>query len=119
MDSTFDGCNSLKELDLSSFDTSELVDTDSTFKGCSALTSINMNNFDTSQVTLVTSMFSSCSSLTSLYLPKFDTRKVGSQGLNSIFEGMSDFKLYLYPEKCPNLISNLPDYVTLVNLTNY
>ena len=69
MDDMFKGCKSLLSLDLSSFDTSEMLNSNSAFEGCSSLSSIKMDNFDTSQTTTFMSMFKSCSSLTSyIYL---------------------------------------------------
>ena len=78
-----------------------------------------MDNFDTTQATSLINMFRSCSSLTSLYLPKFYTNNIKNENLNSMFEGCNNLKLSLYPEKCSNLISLLPSYVELLNLTNY
>ena len=77
-----------------------------------------MDNFDTSKATSLISMFNSCSSLTSLYLPKFNTINIQNTQMNSIFEGCTKLKLSVNPEKCPNLISALPTYVELFNITN-
>ena len=77
-----------------------------------------MDNFDTSIATSLISMFKSCSSLTSLYLPKFNTINIQNTQMKSIFEGCTKLKISVYPEKCSNLISDLPSYVELVNITN-
>lgn len=76
--SMFYGCSSLRSLDLSSFDTSQVTSMGSMFSGCSNLTSLNLSSFDTSKVTSMNNMFSRCSSLTSLNLSNFDTSKVTS-----------------------------------------
>ena len=119
MDNMFKGCKSLLSLDLSSFDTNEMVNSNSAFEGCSSLSSIKMDNFDTSQTTTFMSMFKSCSSLTSLYLPKFNTQKAWEKGLSSIFEGCNGLKISIYSNKCPNLISILPQNIELIDLGNY
>ena len=72
----FSGCQVLKSLDLSSFDTSRVTDMSWLFNGCSSLESINLNSFDTSNVTHMIGTFDGCSSLTSLDLSHFNTSKV-------------------------------------------
>ena len=74
--SMFSGMSSLTSLDLSSFDTSNVVDMEGMFSGMSSLTSLNLSSFDTSKVTNMRYMFHDMSSLTSLNLSNFDTSKV-------------------------------------------
>ena len=47
----FQNCISLTNLDLSSFDTSNVTDMDYMFHGCSSLTNLDLSSFDTSNVT--------------------------------------------------------------------
>ena len=72
----FRNCNSLKSLDLSSFDTSNVTDMNGMFYDCYSLQSLDLSNFDTSNVTDMGSMFSSCRSLQSLDLSSFNTSNV-------------------------------------------
>lgn len=76
MTGMFTGCSSLKSLDLSSFDTSSVTRTNIMFQNCSSLTSLDLTSFDTSSVTVMAGMFIGCSSLTSLDLSSFDTSSV-------------------------------------------
>ena len=76
MSSMFHGCNSLTSLDLSSFDTSNVVYMDSMFYDCWNVTSLDLSSFDTSNVTDMTSMFNYCYELMSLDLSSFDTSNV-------------------------------------------
>ena len=76
MNSMFDGCKALADLDVSSFDTSMVTDLSSMFSYCSSLTSIDVSGFDTSQVTDMNRMFWSCTKLLSLDLDSFDTTNV-------------------------------------------
>ena len=46
------------------------------FEFCSSLTSLNLSNFNTSNVVDMESMFSNCGSLTSLDLSNFKTSNV-------------------------------------------
>ena len=64
----FSECSSLTNLDLSSFDTSNVTDMSSMFKQCISLTNLNLSSFDTSNVTNMRWMFFRCSSLTNLDL---------------------------------------------------
>ena len=72
----FSGCVDIIEIDLSHFDTSNVIDMGYMFSGCSSLTSLNLSNFNTSSVISMDKMFYKCSSLTFLDLSNFDTSKV-------------------------------------------
>ena len=72
----FEGCGSLSNLDLSSFNTSNVTDMGAMFYGCSNLTNLNLSSFNTSNVTDMGAMFYGCSSLTSLDLSSFNTSNV-------------------------------------------
>ena len=72
----FSGCDDIIEMDLSHFDTSNVIDMRYMFRGCSSLTSLDLSNFNTSSVTTMEWMFSGCSSLTSLDLSNFNTSSV-------------------------------------------
>ena len=76
MNSMFRDCSSLTSLDLSSFDTSNVTDMHDMFWKCSSLTSLDVSGFDTSKVTTMSDMFRNCSSLTSLDVSNFDTSNV-------------------------------------------
>ena len=76
MISMFDGCGSLRELDLISFDTSNVTDMNYMFSGCRSLKYLDLSSFDTSNVTDMFAMFNGCGSLRELDLSNFDTSKV-------------------------------------------
>ena len=46
----FYGCHLLKELNLSSFNTNNVIDMDGMFNGCSSLKELNISNFNTNNV---------------------------------------------------------------------
>ena len=66
----------LKEVDLSKFNSSNLVNTASMFKNCYSLELINFTNFDTSSITTMSLMFYNCIKLKSIDLSYFNTSKV-------------------------------------------
>ncbi len=86
----FASCSSLKDIDVSSFNTSNVTDMDSMFGGCSGLTSIDVSNFDTSSVESIDAMFSGCKGLTSLDISNFKTASV--RDARSMFGGCSNIK---------------------------
>ena len=63
MNSMFNNCHSLTELDLSSFDTSSLTDTSQMFYNCSSLKRIDFRKADFSSVATFTNMFYRTSNL--------------------------------------------------------
>lgn len=84
----FQGCNYLKSIDLSNFDTSKVTDMsymfDNTFFDIFASASIDFSNFNTSKVTDMSYMFISCRGLITLDLSSFDTSKVWN--MNGMFK---------------------------------
>ena len=76
MCSMFFSCKSLTNIDLSSFDTSNVTDMSEMFFFCEALTNIDLSSFDTSNVTNMSCMFSYCEALTNINLGSFDTSNV-------------------------------------------
>ena len=54
-------CSSLKELNLSNFNTNKVTNTSFMFYKCSSLKELNLSNFNTDNVTNMRWMFSNCS----------------------------------------------------------
>ena len=69
-------CHNIIEIDLSNFDSSQIIDMEGMFYLCNNLISLNITNFNTSQVKYMHYLFHGCSSLISLNLSNFDTSKV-------------------------------------------
>ena len=74
--SMFYDCTKLTQLDLSSFDTSNIIDMSYMFAQCINLMSLDFSKFSTNIVTDMFEMFKGCSSLTQLDLSTFNTSKV-------------------------------------------
>jgi uncharacterized repeat protein (TIGR02543 family) len=66
----FSSCENLTALDVSYFDTSNVVSTKAMFYLCLNLRELNLSVFDMSNVTDTTDMLDYCSNLTTLYTPK-------------------------------------------------
>ena len=84
----FDGCSSLKTLDVSHFNTQNVKRMDFMFSNCSTLTTLDLSNFNTSNVTYMGNMFLYCTSLTSLDLSHFDTSNVTN--MSYMFSGCNN-----------------------------
>lgn len=65
-------CISLTELDVSSFDTSNVRDMSYMFDTCTKIQKLDLSNFDTSKVEKLFGMFDWCVNLTDLDLSSFD-----------------------------------------------
>lgn len=74
----FYGCNSLKSLDLSSWDVTGLYNLSELFSDCYSLREINLSNWNTSSVEDMRAMFSGCWSLQNIDLSSFDTSMMGN-----------------------------------------
>ena len=82
----FSGMRNLTTLDLSSFDTSKATNMKYMFRDMSNLTTLDLSNFDTSEVKNMGSMFSRMSNLTALNLSNFNTSQVTD--MQCMFSGM-------------------------------
>ena len=70
------GCSSLKEINLSNFNTNKVTNMCAMFNGCTSLKEINLSNFNTNNVTIMSYMFGGCSSLKEINLSNFNTNNV-------------------------------------------
>jgi surface protein len=75
MEGMFEACP-LQKLDLSTWDTSNVTDMSSLFSNCNKLTELDLTGWDTSNVTDMRCMFVYCNKLKSLDLNHFNTFKV-------------------------------------------
>lgn len=117
MQDMFRGCESLKSIDLSHFDTSNAEYMIAMFRSCSGLTSLDVSHFDTRKVKSMDNMFCGCTKLKTIDVSKFDTQNVYSfrwmfgycNGLTSIdlrnFSTKSLQTVELMFENCKNLIT--------------
>ena len=81
MQSMFESCTSLTELDLTGFSTSKVTNMSRMFNSCSGLTSLDLSHFDVSSVQDMSSMFYDCRALTSINLSNWVTSKNTSMNM--------------------------------------
>lgn len=74
----FEGCKSLKSIDLSHLDTSKGKDLGDMFSYCSSLETLDLSGFNTEACEDMMSMFSNCTALKELDLSAFNTANVGT-----------------------------------------
>ena len=72
----FELCRILTSLDLSTFKTNSLKETQNMFYSWYSLTSINLSIFNTEKLENVNSMLSGCKSITSFDFSKFNTKNL-------------------------------------------
>ena len=83
----FSGCEQLRNIDFSHFNTKNVSDMSYMLDDCCLLENINLANFDTQNVQDMSGMFMGCSSLINLNLSNFNTQNV--KNMTSMFEGCS------------------------------
>ena len=59
----FNRCSSLTNIDLSNFNTNNIIDIRGMFRGCLSLKNINISNFNTNNTTNMRFMFYNCEKL--------------------------------------------------------
>ena len=72
----FYDCINITEIDLSHFNSKNVINMEYMFYYCEKLTNINLSNFNTSNVTNMNCMFYRCNNLNKINLKSFDTKKV-------------------------------------------
>ena len=72
----FYNCNSIKSIDLSSFNAKNVTNMNNMFFNCENLTNINFSNFNTENVTNMDNMFCQCYNLETINLSSFNTNNV-------------------------------------------
>jgi surface protein len=90
MQAMFYGCSSLKELDLSGFNTRNVTNMSYMFKGCSSLEQVDLSSFNTANVTEMEDMFWDCGALKELNLNNFNMGKVKTT--KNMFNGCTVLK---------------------------
>ena len=74
MNKMFEECWDLETLDLSNFNTQNVTDMSYMFAGCIALKAINVSSFNTQNVNCYNGMFMNCINLTILNISNFDVK---------------------------------------------
>ena len=96
--------SSLISLDLSNFDTSQVINMNNMFTVCSSLISLNLSNFDTSKVTDMDYMFYFCDNLEYV---NFKTAKINSNTIITHIIEEASQNLIIACENADNFLANL------------
>ena len=102
MGSMFDSCGRLTRLDLSSFDTRRVTNMAGLVSGCHTLEYLDISGFDTSHVTNMDCMFTCCEELSTVKIGVLDMRSV--ERADGMFSGCPKLDVDSLP------IINPPDY---------
>ena len=98
MGGMFSNCYALTNLDVSGFNTSNVTIMISMFSNCYALTNLDVSGFNTSNVTDISSMFEHTGNVNMIDMSKWDLSKINDNGFNNIFKGS-----YCENIKLPNM----------------
>jgi surface protein len=93
MGSMFYYCTSMEKLNLSSFNTSNVIYMSDMFRNCESLIELDISSFDTSKATTMNGMFWGCKSLKTLDLSNFNTSAIAGFGLGNMFRGCSSLEV--------------------------
>ena len=117
MHNMFYGMSNLTTLNVSHFDTSKVTDMSLMFHGMRDLSALNLSSFNTSQVTDMHNMFYGMSNLTTLNVSHFDTSKVTNMGL--MFYGMSNLTTLDLSNFDTSKVTNMGNmFSSMTNLTS-
>ena len=86
----FEFCRNIKEIDLSNFNTSDVVDMSYMFKDCDSLEKLDLSYLSTKNVSNMDYMFYNCNKLSSIDLSTFNTKKVFS--MENMFSKCNNLK---------------------------
>ena len=88
----FYGCSQLTSLDVTNFNTANVLAMSDMFSGCSSLTSLDVTNFNTENVVWIMKIFKGCSALTTIYVSdKFVMAKVDDESVD-MFKDCTNLK---------------------------
>ena len=115
----FEGCRRMENIDVSKFDTSNVVNMSQMFSNCTCLTNLDLSHFNTSKVTDMSAMFNSCEYLSELNISSFDTSNV--KKMDNMFchcHALKTLDLSSFvPEKVENMKSMFFCCATLESIT--
>ena len=86
----FEGCETLRALDLSGFDTANVADMSGMFRDATGLLSLDLSAFDTASVTDMSGMFQRCTALTEIDLRNFSADSL--ENAASMFDSCSSLR---------------------------
>ena len=111
----FAGCTDIINLDLSSFDTKNVIDMSHMFDGCYNLNNLNISSFDTRNVTNMVSMFAECRNLKNI-----DLSLLNFESVNEIsnFIGGMEFSNFDFPNLKTKNITDMSGMFSGCNLNN-
>ena len=119
----FCDCKSLIKLNLSNFNTKNVINMLGMFYNCSSLTDINLSNINTKNVTNMAGMFGNCISLTNLNLLDLNTENVTNMlGLFQNCKSITNLNLSNFNTRKVTNMSSMFCYcysLTNLNLENF
>lgn len=98
----FKSCESLVELDLSGFNTSNVYSFRNMFDGCNSIKELDLSGFDTSSMTQAQAMFNTMKVVEKIDVRTFEFSKLSSSYSSNIFSSDNT----LFPPNCLIIVKN-------------
>lgn len=92
LDGLFEGCETIKCIDMSEFATSNIDSASEMFRGCKGIKHINLSNFDVSKLQYAFGMFAGCENLETLDLSNWSTSSLQESQAIDMFRGCNSLK---------------------------
>ena len=86
-----------------------------TFYNCISLKELDLSSFNTRQVFNMNYMFAKCSNLTKLNLESFSTQNCFQY--YSTFEECDNLEITLNSKNCRNLMGNIPENIKIIDIS--
>jgi surface protein len=115
----FNNCSKLTNIDVSSFNTSNVTGSAQMFQGCKALVDLDLSHFDFSKVNSIITMFGNCTNLTNFKSPK-NVGKAFTQKTNNYqpYQMTYSSSTKLTHESLIDIFDNLYDLNLIHNTAN-
>ena len=109
----FCNCLSLQEVDLSTFNTKNVVDMKYMFYNCSSIKILNLINFNTENVTDMSNMFNKCLSLKFLDISNFNFQHIKDK--NNIFNYINQSNCIIkLPKSNKNILKIISIFIVIL-----
>ena len=116
LNSLFNECKSLTSIDVSNFNTSKCENMGHMFYRCTSLISLDLSCFDTHNTLYLDNMFKECSNLENLNIKNFNISK--AKKLQGIFDGLTSLKSLDLSHFIIGSATNMDNIFTNINNSN-
>lgn len=114
--SLFENISKLKNINLTSFDTSNITSMDSMFSGCTALENITLDGIDTRKLNSMNYMFKNCDNLQEINMSPINAQNV--KNMSSMFDGckkLNSINISSFPNVEEDFLDGIKSKVNVIS----